>query len=369
MRLTSVFPGWTRAEAAEHVVGVLPGEGIGPEIIGAALAVLDAVGDAAGLRFDVRVGGEIGMVARARGGAELSDDVVAFCHAVFADGGAVLSGPGGGRFVYDLRARFDLFCKLTPLRPFRALEDTGTLRPGVTREVDVVVVRENRGGMYFGTGHLDADGARHTFGYARYEVARLVDAAASLAAGRRRRLAVVIKAGGVPSLSTLWREEAARACACHDVALTLLDIDHAAYQLVAEPHAFDVIAAPNLFGDVLSDLGAVLLRARGLSYSGNFGEGGVGVYQTGHGAAYDLARSDQANPLGQIQALAMLLHESFGLARVSAAILDAIHVVLAAGVRTADVAAPGATVVGTAEMGARVADAVRHGFAAARLSA
>ncbi len=369
LRLTNVLPGWPPTGASGHVLGVLPGEGIGPEVVGATLAVLDAVAEATGERFDVRVGGDIGTPARTRGGRDLSDEVVAFCRAVFADGGAVLAGPGGGRFVYDLRARFDLYCKLTPITPFSALEDTGVLRPTATRHVDIVVVRENRGGMYFGTDSADAAGARHTFGYARDEVTRLADAAARLARVRRGGLAVVIKAGGIPSVSALWRAEAERARDAHGVALTLLDVDHAAYQLVAEPLAFDVVAAPNLFGDVLSDLGAVLLRSRGMSYSGNFGCGGAAVYQTGHGAAYDLAHTDQANPLGQIQALAMLLRESFGLVTASDAVLSAVDGVLAAHVRTVDVAGPGSTIVGTTEMGARVADAVRRTLAMARLSA
>jgi 3-isopropylmalate dehydrogenase len=371
--LTGALPGWDGAVAGGRgsVVGVLPGEGVGPEVVRAALGVLGAVAEATGRRFEVRVGGDIGLGARRAGGRELTPEVEAFCEAVFADGGAVLCGPGGGRFVYDLRARFDLYCKLTPIQPLPSLEDAGVLRERATAGVDLVIVRENRGGLYFGAHQLDrARGvARHALEYRASEVARILDAAARIARGRTGRLAVVVKAGGLPSLSALWCEEAERRAAEHGVALETLDVDNAAYQLVAAPANLDVIVAPNLFGDVLSDLGGLLLRSRGMSHSGNFGAGRRAVYQTGHGAAQGLAGTDRANPLGQIRSLAMMLEESFGLADESRGIGAAIDGVLGAGVRTADIACAGAAPVGTAEMGARVAEAVRRELTGARLSA
>jgi 3-isopropylmalate dehydrogenase len=370
--MTAALPGWTQPSGERtHVIGVLLGEGVGPEVMRAALAVLEAVAETTGERFDLRVGGDVGRAALERSGCELSPEVAEFCASIFADGGAVLCGPGGGRFVYDLRARFDLYCKLTPIVPFAALDDAGILRAHATRDVDVVVVRENRGGIYFGTHDRDPRRrtARHAFEYRPSEVARIVEVAASLARARRGRLTVVVKSGGIPAVSALWREEAERVCAAHEVVLDVLDVDNAAYQLVAAAAAFDVIVAPNLFGDVLSDLGAVLLRSRGMSYSGNFGVDGVAVYQTGHGAAYDLAGTDQANPLGQIQSMAMMLRESLGLAGAADRIVAAIEHVLTTKIRTTDLAAAGATVVGTREMGARVADAVRRARARTRLSA
>jgi 3-isopropylmalate dehydrogenase len=136
----------------------------------------------------------------------------------------------------------------------------------------------------------------------------------------------------------------------------MVDVDLMAYRLIREPRAFDVIAAPNLFGDVLADLGAALMGSRGVSFSGNFGEGGHAVYQTNHGAAYDLAGTDRANPAGQIFGLAMMLRESFGLCRQAAAIEQAVHSIWREGWRTEDVAIPGALIVGTRDMGCRVAE-------------
>jgi 3-isopropylmalate dehydrogenase len=142
------------------------------------------------------------------------------------------------------------------------------------------------------------------------------------------------------------------------VELRVLDIDLCAYLLIQEPLQFDVIAASNLFGDVLADLGAVLLASRGMSFSGNFSEAGAAVYQTNHGSALDLAGRGRANPIGQISTLAMMLRESFGLHREAAWIEEAIAEVLDQGFRTFDLASPGAIVVGTEEMGERIAGRV-----------
>jgi 3-isopropylmalate dehydrogenase len=135
-----------------------------------------------------------------------------------------------------------------------------------------------------------------------------------------------------------------------------VDVDLMAYELISRPRDFDVIAAPNLAGDVLSDLTALLLGSRGLSFSGNFSPRGHAVYQTNHGAAHDIAGSDLANPVGQILSLAMLLRESLGLEREAVAIEDAVRSVWADGLRTADVAAPGDEAVGTREMAERIAE-------------
>ncbi len=141
---------------------------------------------------------------------------------------------------------------------------------------------------------------------------------------------------------------------------TFPDVDLIAYRLIQEPRSFDVIAAPNLFGDILADLGAVLLGSRGLSFSGNFSEDGAAVYQTNHGSALDLAGLGRANPIGQIASLAMLLRESFGRMREAAWIEAAIGDVLRLGFRTFDILEEGTTLVGTAEMGERIASAVQR---------
>lgn len=353
-----------RPESPERlVIGVLPGEGIGPEVVGAALEVLAAVSEG-GARFEVSTGGAIGRDAEMISGRALTEEVSAFCADVFEAGGAVFSGAGGGRFVYDLRRRFDLYCKLSPLKPVDALRDAGRLKAQGLEGVDVLIVRENSGGEYLGQWRESRDErgrvSHHAFEYGEAEVLRLVETAARLAASRTGRLAVVVKDAGLPATSALWRDLAGQAAAKAGVALRVLDIDLVAYLLVQDPLSFDVIAASNLFGDVLADLGAVLLGSRGVSFSGNYSAGGAAVYQTNHGSALDLAGSGRANPVGQILSLAMMLRESFRLAREAHWVEEGVTEVLRHGYRTFDVAAPGTILVGTAELGQRIAGAVER---------
>ena len=361
----AIFRERPRSPQTHFTVGVLPGEGIGPEVVSAALEVLSAVASSGRVRFETRTGGAIGRDAEVSSGRPLTDDVAAFCEAVFECGGALLTGAGGGRFVYDLRRRFDLFCKLSPLRPIASLLDAGRLKAQGVTGADILLVRENVGGVYQGQWRetvADRDGrlCEHSFRYTARPVRRLLAVAARLAAGRRGRLSVVIKDSGVPGISALWRDLGREAAAAAQIEVGFVDIDLAAYRLVQDPLSFDVIAAPNLFGDVLADLGAVLLSSRGLSFSGNFSEEGAAVYQTNHGSALDLAGQGRANPVGQIASLAMMLRESFGLAREAGWIDAGVEEVLRHGFRTFDIAEQRTTVVGTAEMGERIASAVRR---------
>lgn len=366
-RLTAALPLWSpdstrRTHRAESLlVSVLPGEGIGPEVMAAAAEVLRVVEHHAPYRLDLHFGGLIGTAAEQAHGAALTPEVIDQCESTFARGGAVLCGPGGGRFVYDLRARFDLFCKLTPVRPFRALRDVGPLRAERVDGVDLVVVRENAGGMYFGesgcfTSPAGETVARHAFSYREDEVRRIVEVAARLAEQRGRRLTLALKPGAMLGVSELWLEVFNAVATGRDLEAAMLEMDNLCYQIIAAPRCFDVVVSPNLFGDILSDTAAVLLGSRGMSYSGNFGpQPGVAVYQTGHGAAYDLAGRDTANPIGQIMSTAMMLRESFGLSRLAASIEDAVERTLARGVRTVDIATADSTVVGTREMGRWIA--------------
>ncbi len=354
-RLALAIPDWP-SPSSRLLVGVLPGEGVGPEVIGAAVAVIRALEPRFGHDFEIRVGGAIGAEAVHLHGAALPRQVSDFCARIFEEGGAVLSGPGGGRFVYDLRARFDLYCKFTPIHPLPSLQDVGVLRPEVLSDVDFVIVRENAGGPYFGDSHRESEVAHLTFSYRAEEVRRILEVAVRLAEARDARLSLVIKPAAMQAVTGLWMEHFEALAAGLDA--RVLEADNAVYQIVADAPAFDVIVAPNLFGDILSDGAALLLGSRGLSYSGNFGPGGAAVYQTGHGCAHDLVGKGIANPLGQIRAVSMMLRESFGLEREADAIDDAIEQTVAASVRTPDIAGPVSTVVGTEEMGRRVAQAV-----------
>lgn len=364
-RLSLAIPGREKLapQQSPYLIGVLTGEGIGPEVIQASLKVLDAIQTTTDYRFILLQGGEIGTQAQRRTGHALTEEVIDFCSTVFEDNGAIFCGPGGGRFVYELRAHFDLFCKLVPLRPVRAIREVGVLKPEATDNVDILVIRENIGGLYLGEfGFDENDGKRrafHTFHYDNVQVARILQVAVNAARMRRGRLCVITKPGGAPSISRLWQEQAEALMADGDIELRLLEIDTASYQLLAEADNFDVVVAPNMFGDVLADGATLLLGSRGMSYSANFAATGAAVYQTGHGAAYDLAGTDRANPIGQIQSLAMMLCESFGLDELSRHIQAAISDTLAAGWRSRDILAPGCRAVGTQELGNLIAETLR----------
>lgn len=342
-------------------VGILPGEGAGPEVVRAATGVLSAVASERGLEIALR------EAPRSPGPPSelpaLSETDAEFCRETFARGGAVLAGAHGGRWVYEIRRRFDLFCKISPLRPAPELARIcAPASPGRLDGVDLLVVREQSAGLYQGRWAESAtrrDGrvAEHSFSYSEREVRRIVDVAAKLARWRRGRLAVIVKDAGIPSISRLWRDCAAEA-AGEDLTLEPLDVDYAVYRMMSEPAAFDVIVAPNLFGDVLSDAGGALLGSRGITYGGNFDSARAAIYQTNHGAAHDLAGRDRANPAGQILAAAMMLRESFGLATEAELVERALASAWRDGWRTEDLAEAGCRVIGTREMGERVADGV-----------
>ena len=345
------------------VIGILSGEGVGAEVIPIAQALLERLMAHTTRRFVVRHGGEIGKPALAVHGKSLPGEVVEFCQDVFDSGGAILCGPGGERFVYDLRARFDLFCKFTPLKPTAALHDVGVLRPDATEGVDIVAVREIMSGLYFGDwgqrpGRAGGVTAYHQFAYDEHDVTRILHVALKLAEQRRGRLCVTIKPGGVPGISALWERQARHLAESYDVRVDMMEIDNAAYQLIANARQFDVVVSPNMFGDVLADCGALLLGSRGMSFSGNFNAKGYAVYQTGHGAAHDIAGTDVANPIGQIQSLAMLLRESFDWPAGAHALEAAVDTTVSQGFRTRDIAAPDSHVVGTAELGRRIDSAL-----------
>jgi 3-isopropylmalate dehydrogenase len=362
---TSSLPDWSgnASNLSEYVIGVLPGEGIGPEIIRVTLDILEHISKVSAIRFDISIGGKIGLPAKIETGNALSQEVIEFCQSIFSRRGAVLCGPGGGRFVSNLRAHFDLFCKFTPIRHTPALDDIGAIRPSTLAEVDMVVVRENTGGLYFGEWGADFDfdgSAHHHFEYKGEHVKRILKVAIVLASMRRNKLSVVLKPDGIPSISELWQQKLDELAVNSGVDCQVLEVDNAMYQIIANARSFDVIVAPNMFGDILSDEASLLLGSRGLSFSGNFDTAGHAVYQTGHGAAHDLAGSDTANPIGQIFSLAMMLRESFGMHSQASAIELAIAETLRDGWRTADIAAPGSRVVGTREMGMRIGDKLKE---------
>ncbi len=350
------------APVSRQIIGVLEGTGVGPAVIASALQVLNAVEQVLNLKFEVRFGGLIGEDAIKEHGQWLPEDTMEFCADVFQLGGAILNGPGGGRYVYDLRRRFDLFCKFVPVVPSPELARAGKISPQFLQGVDLLIVRDNTGGVYQGQwGDRATDKGRvaeHSFSYSEGEVHRLVEVAARAAASRRGNLYVIVKDGGVPTVTALWRDVGSAVAKRHGVAVKFMNIDLVAYELIQNPTRFDVIVAPNLFGDIIADICGVLVSSRGVTFSGNFTPQGHGVYQTNHGCAHDLVGTDTANPAGQIFSLAMLLRESFGLDEAAALIEKSLAETWRAGWRTADLAEDGCKILGTKAMADKVVEQI-----------
>lgn len=345
------------------LIGILPGEGIGPQLIDISLKLLDTIQEYTSVRFELVFGGAIGKEALGKSGSVLTEDVRSFCEEVFERTGVVFSGPGGDRFVYDLRKEFDLFCKLTPIHRMSYLTDVGAVKSELADSVDILVVRENCAGVYQGEYGMSEDGvdleAWHRFQYTRSQVVDIMETAAKAALGRDRKVSVITKPGGVPTISALWDRVARDVLTSYGISMEILEIDNACYQIISRPGDFDVVVAPNLFGDIVSDVASLLMGSRGLSYSANFSKNlKCAVYQTGHGAAHDLKGRDIANPIGQILSLSMMLEQSFGLVSIAQKVHDAIKEVLAKNHRTRDIATQDSHVVGTSEMGRRIDQAL-----------
>ena len=333
---------------------LLPGDGIGPEVVAEARRVLAAVSE----RFDLKLAFEearIGGAAIDAEGTPLSDETLTRareCQAVLL--GAV-GGPRWDAMPVDqrpekgllrIRKELGLFANLRPASVFPALAGASSLRPEVVAGIDLLVVRELTGGLYFGEprGRALVSGvrqARNTMVYDEIEVKRIARVAFEAARGRRKHLTHVHKAN-VLEVSQLWIEvveEVAREYP--DVKLAHQLVDSCAMLLVRDPRRFDVIVTENMFGDILSDEAAMITGSLGMLPSASLGEGGLGLYEPVHGSAPDIAGRDAANPLATILSAAMLCQHSLGAAEAARAIETAVADVLAEGHRTADLLAPG----------------------------
>jgi len=331
-------------------------------LIDAACNVLDAVAESCCLNFCIKPGGDIGFLSAERTGESLTDEVAEFCRKIFAAGGAIMAGAAGGRFVYDMRRRFKLYYKLNPLRSYPELRDVCQIKLPV-EPLDILVVRENLQDLYQGDGvETSSENGReiqHSFVHSEKQVRAVMQVAAATAQRRRNILAVISKSSGLPAIHSLWRACALEIAGTFGVQVSLFDIDYAAYKLLQEPETFDVIVAPNCFGDILSDLGGVLAGSRGLTFGASYAADGAAVYQTNHGAAHDRAETDTANPVGQIFSMAMMLRESFGLQRTARLIEDSVRGLWRAGWRTADLRGPGCKVAGTRQFAELVAHEIQ----------
>jgi len=351
-----------------YTIAVLPGDGIGPEVTAEAERVLRA----AGTRFGIQLTTPhfpVGAAGVAAAGDPLPDETRAAVHR--AD--AVLLGAVGDPALdraprhlkpetglLALRALLGVYANLRPVAVFPPLTDRSPLKAERLHGVDVLIVRELTGGLYYGEPRgRDGSRAVNTLVYTTAEIARVARVAFEAAQGRRRLVTSVDKAN-VLEVSQLWRDTVTTIGHEYpDVRLEHLYVDHAAMRLVTDPSAFDVILTENMFGDILSDEAAVLTGALGLLPSASLGAG-AGLFEPVHGSAPDIAGQGIANPIGAIACAALLLRHGLGLPAAANAVEQAIGTALAAGARTRDIAEPGEPGLGTREMGERIANLMRN---------
>ena len=352
---------------------VLPGDGIGPEIVAEAVKVLQALKTLHGLDLELAYG-LIGGCAVDAEGTPLS--MVTLQRA--RESHAVLLGAVGGpkwdalerslrpeRGLLTIRAGLGLYANLRPAVLFDELAGASTLKPEVVAGLDIMIVRELTGDAYFGEPRgirMGSDGRREGFNtliYHESEIERIAHIAFTIARQRTRKVCSVDKAN-VLEATELWREVVTKVSAGYpDVALEHMYVDNAAMQLVRQPRQFDVILTTNMFGDILSDLASMLTGSIGMLPSASINETGLGLYEPIHGSAPDIAGQDKANPLATILSVAMLLRYSLSMPEHAVRIETAVRSVLAAGIRTADIYTPGSRKVGTREMGDAVVDALQ----------
>ncbi|MFK0569941.1 3-isopropylmalate dehydrogenase [Endozoicomonas sp.] len=343
----------------------LPGDGIGPEIMTEALKVLDAVKQRFGLDIEVSHG-LVGGAAIDKDGVPLSDETLV--RAKSSD--AILFGAVGGpewdsqpmanrpeKGLLKLRSELDLFANLRPAILFPQLAEASSLKSELVAGLDILIVRELTGGIYFGEPRgvrTLENGERegfNTYVYRESEVRRIAKVAFEAAQKRGGRLCSVDKSN-VLEVTALWRDVVIEESGSYsDVELSHMYVDNAAMQLVRAPKQFDVMVTGNMFGDILSDCAAMLTGSIGMLPSASLNEKNQGMYEPVHGSAPDIAGENKANPLAQILSLAMLLRYSLGKGEVADAIEKAVSDVLDKGYRTGDIASEGCQLMGTVEMG------------------
>lgn len=340
-------------------IAVLPGDGIGVEIMAEAVKVLQAVGKKCGQQFTTQ--------EALMGGAAIDATGVPFPEETFKlcqESDAVLLGAVGGPKWDDLpshlrpeagllgiRKGLKLFANLRPAVLFAPLVDSSSLKREVIEGIDIMVVRELTGGLYFGPKERTKEKALDTMLYTRPEIERIVKTGFETAMLRRKKLTSVDKANILES-SRLWREVVEEmAPAYPEVELNHMYVDNCAMQLIRNPKQFDVIVTENTFGDIISDAAAMLTGSIGMLASASLGAGKVSLYEPVHGSAPDIAGQKKANPIATILSVAMMLRYSFLMEEEAAAIEGAVAKVLEDGYRTGDIMEEGKKLVNTEEMG------------------
>jgi 3-isopropylmalate dehydrogenase len=347
----------------DALITLLPGDGIGPEVTAAAHKVLKVIADTYGHTFEFEVH-LIGGAAIDATQSPLPADTVASCMdsaAVFlgAVGGPKWSGPHvmvrPEKGLLELRSVLGVYANLRPVRVLDELIDASPLKPEYLTGVDLIVVRELTGGIYFGKKTRDETLASDLCVYHTHEIERIVRVAARLASERRNKLCSVDKAN-VLETSRLWRDVTDKTMAREfpEIEVETLLVDAAAMHLLRRPADFDVIVTENMFGDILTDEASMLAGSMGMLPSASLGDATRGLYEPIHGSAPDIAGKGLANPCGAIGSAALLLRHSLGLHAEAAAVEAAVDAAIRDGARTADIATPGFDALSTAAMTDRI---------------
>lgn len=352
-------------------IAILPGDGIGPEVMREAVKVLDAVRQRSYIELDYHYA-DVGGCAIDKHGKPLPRETLDICE----KSDAILFGSVGGPkweslppdiqpergALLPLRKHFELFCNLRPAKVFRSLAGACPLRPDIVGEgFDILCVRELTGGIYFGQpkgreGEGQGEKAYDTMVYTRREIERIAHMAFA-AARMRRKLVTSVDKANVLTVMVLWREVVTGVAAEYpDVRLEHLYVDNATMQLLRRPRTFDVMLCGNMFGDIISDETAMLTGSMGLLPSASLNERDFGLYEPAGGSAPDIAGKGIANPVAQILSAAMMLRYSLGCPEGADAIETAVAAVINAGVHTADIASSPEKAVGTEAMGDAIAD-------------
>lgn len=352
---------------------VLPGDGIGPEIMAEAVKVLECLQQEFGLKIELERG-LLGGAAYDATGKPLPEETLRLAK----ESDAILLGAVGGpqydtvdrplrpeQGLLGIRSALGLFGNLRPAILYPQLASASALKAELVSGLDLMIVRELTGGIYFGQPReirCRDDGSRegyNTMIYSEAEIERIGRVAFDIARKRNRRLCSVDKAN-VLEVSELWREVMVRIGNDYpDVELTHMYVDNAAMQLVREPKQFDVVVTENMFGDILSDCAAMLTGSIGMLPSASLDEDGKGMYEPIHGSAPDIAGQDLANPLATILSIEMMLRYSLSEPQLADRVQAAVGKVLDQGLRTGDIYTPGTQKVGTVEMGDAVVAALR----------
>lgn len=344
-------------------IAVLPGDGIGPEIVAGATLVLKSIAETFNHEFEFQYG-DIGGCATDKKGSPLPDETISLCK----DSDAILLGAVGGpkwdslpvpmrpeQGLLKIRKELNLFANLRPTAYIESLSNSSPLKEEIIEGVDLLVVRELTGGIYFGTPseRVSVDGkpgAIDTLVYKNEEIDRVLEKAFEVARTRSKKVTSVDKANVLES-SRLWRERANEIAKKYpDIELEHMLVDNAAMQLIRNPRQFDVIVTENMFGDILSDEASVLTGSLGMLASASLSEEGPYLYEPIHGSAPDIAGKNMANPLATILSASMMLKLSFHLEKEASVIEEAVNNVLKKGIRTRDILSPNTIIVSTTEM-------------------